>query len=205
MTGTDIATEVRRTGPDYIVYQPGSLDGSTYDTGNEHFLVFDGPDGSLMAVWTQSSYEGAGDHRIMFTRSLEEGFTWNEPVRIAGPWQPGEGHMASWGFPLVSRSGRIYVIWNQYQGIDDVVHQHTGTMDCSYSDDLGESWSPPMTIPMPRSPYDSPDQNVPSNWIVWQIPIRDLRGRWFTGFSRWVGPMCQPTPRPSVTGVAGRS
>ena len=40
--------------------------------------------------------------------------------------------MASWGFPLVSKSGRIYVLWNQYQGIDDVVHQHTGTMDCCH-------------------------------------------------------------------------
>ena len=27
---------------------------------------------------------------------------------------------------------------------------------------------------------------MPSNWIVWQIPIRDLQGGWFTGFSRWV-------------------
>lgn len=194
MAAVDIETELHRTKPDYIVYVPKSLDGSTYDTGNEHFLVFKGPDGTLMAVWTQSSYEGAGDHRIMFTRSLEEGFTWNEPVRIAGPPRPGEGYMASWGFPLVSRSGRIYVLWNQYQGIDDVVHQHTGTMDGCYSDDLGRSWSRPQTIPMPRSPYDSPDPKVPSNWIVWQIPIRDLRGRWFTGFSRWVSKAVRTPP-----------
>ena len=43
--------------------------------GNEHFLVFDGPDGSLMAVWTQSTREGAGDHRIVFSRSEDEGVT----------------------------------------------------------------------------------------------------------------------------------
>ena len=59
----DLELELRRSEPDYVVYRPRSVDGSTFDTGNEHSLVFDGPDGSLMAVWTQSSYEGAGDHR----------------------------------------------------------------------------------------------------------------------------------------------
>ena len=178
--------ELRRSQPDYVVYVPKSVDGSTFDTGNEHFLVFDGPDGSLMAVWTQSSYEGAGDHRIMFTRSEDEGVTWSVPLCIVGPRYPGDGFMASWGFPLISKTGRIYVIWNQYQGIDDVIHQHTGTMDCSYSDDLGRTWSAPVNIPMRRSPYDHTDPRVPSEWIVWQKPIRDLRGRWFTGFSRWL-------------------
>jgi len=186
--------EVQRTEPDYIVYKPGSLDGSTYDTGNEHFLVTDAPDGALMAVWTQSSYEGAGDHRIMFSRSLDDGITWEKPTRIVGPTKPGDGFMASWGFPMTTRSGRIYVLWNQYQGIDDVIHQHTGTMDGCYSDDLGKTWSKPATVPMPRSPYDHPDPKVPSNWIVWQLPIRDLKGRWFTGFSRWVSKAVRTPP-----------
>jgi len=35
----DFATERERTRPDYLVYQPGSLDGSTHDTGNEQFLL----------------------------------------------------------------------------------------------------------------------------------------------------------------------
>lgn len=182
----DLEKEVRRSKPDYVVYIPGSADGSTFDTGNEHFLVFDGPGGSLMAVWTQSTYEGAGDHRIVFSRSDDEGKTWSPPLRIAGPKKPGDGYMASWGFPLISNSGRIYVIYNQYQGIDDVIHQHTGTMDCVCSDDMGKTWSLPVDIPMKRSSYDHPDAKVPSNWIVWQIPIRDLKGRWFTGFTRWV-------------------
>jgi hypothetical protein len=184
--------ELHRSEPDYVVYKPGSTDGSTYDTGNEHFLVFDGPDGSLMTVWTQSSFEGAGDHRIVFSRSDDKGVSWAAPRRIVGPTQPGDGHMASWGFPLVSKSGRIYVVYNQYQGIDDVKDQYTGTMDCVYSDDLGQTWSSPSdlsmsnTIPMRRSPFDHSDPNVPANWIVWQMPIRDLQGRWFTGYTRWV-------------------
>jgi len=32
--------ELRRSQPDYVVYVPKSVDGSTFDTGNEHFLVF---------------------------------------------------------------------------------------------------------------------------------------------------------------------
>ncbi len=186
--------EIQRTKPDYVVYCPRSVDGSTFDTGNEHFLVFDGPDGSLMTVWTQSSFEGKGDHRIMFSRSIDDGKTWSKPLRIVGPDRPGAGHMASWGFPMVNAKGRIYVIWNQYQGIDDVVHQHTGTMDGCYSDDNGKTWSKPQTIPMKRSIYDHTDPNVPSCWIVWQKPIKDLRGRWFTGFSRWVSKAVRTKP-----------
>jgi hypothetical protein len=186
--------ELLRTEPDYVVFRPGSLSGSSHDTGNEHFLVFDGPDGSLMAVWTQSSHEGAGDHRIVFARSLDEGATWTEPTRVVGPRRPGDGRMASWGFPLVTRSGRIYVLYNQYQGIDDVVHQHTGTMDAVYSDDHGRSWSTPQTVPMRRSPHDHPDPAVPPNWIVWQKPIRDLEGKWFTGFTRWVSRAVRTPP-----------
>jgi hypothetical protein len=190
----DLMHEVHRTQPDYIVYVPGSVDGSTHDTGNEHFLVFDGPDGSLMAVWTQSVYETAGDHRIVFARSDDEGVTWTKPIKLAGPDKLGDSYMASWGFPLVSKSGRIYVVYNQYQGIDDVMPQFTGTMDCVYSDDMGKTWSAPQTIPMKRSPHDHPDEKVHSNWIVWQMPIRDLQGRWFTGFSRWLSKEVRTPP-----------
>jgi len=186
--------EIKRSQPDYVVYVPQSVDGSTHDTGNEHFLVFDGPDDSLMAVWTQSSYEGAGDHRIVFSRSEDDGRTWGRPKRLVGPREPGAGRMASWGFPMVSQSGRIYVVYNQYQGIDDVLHQMTGTMDCLYSDDLGKTWSRPTTIPMKRSPHDHPDPKIPSNWIVWQKPIRDLKGRFFTGFTRWVSKAVRTPP-----------
>lgn len=191
---TILQREMARSEPDYVVYVPKSIDGSTFDTGNEHFLVFDGPDGSLMAVWTQSSHEGAGDHRIMFSRSDDEGVSWTEPHRIVGATKPKEGLQSSWGFPMISKSGRIYVIWNQYQGIADYHHQITGTMDACYSDDMGKTWSTPQTIPMKRSPYDHPEDKYPSNWIVWQKPIRDLEGKWFTGFTRWVSPAVRTEP-----------
>jgi len=47
---------------------------------------------------------------------------------------------------------------------------------------------------MPRSPHDHPNAEVPSNWIVWQMPIRDLQGRWFTGFTRWLSKAVRRTP-----------
>ena len=195
---TILERELQRSEPDYVVYKPGSMDGSTFDTGNEHFLVFDGPDGTLMTVWTQSSYEGASDHRIVFSRSQDEGITWAAAQLLAGPTRPGGGAPASWGFPITSKSGRIYVIYNQHQGMDDVSPNpfscHTGTMDCVYSDDAGVTWSAPATIPMKRSPYDNPDATVPSNWIVWQKPILDLQDRWFTGFTRWVSRAVRTQP-----------
>ena len=189
-----LSQEMARSRPDYVVYRPKSIDGSTFDTGNEHFLVFDGPDGSLMAVWTQSTVEGAGDHRIMFSRSDDDGRTWAAPKRLVGPRWPGDGNIASWGYPLISKSGRIYVVWNQYQGPIDVSDQFTGTIDCLYSDDMGQTWTAPATIPMKRSPHDHWDERVPSNWIVWQRPIRDLQGRWFTGFSRWLSVAVRRVP-----------
>lgn len=191
----DLTVECRRTQPDYIVYVPGSVDGSTFDTGNEHFLVFDGPDDALMAVWTQSSYEGAGDHRIVFSRSADEGVTWSKPMLLAGCPKPEVGKQASWGFPMVSRSGRIYVLYNQFMGLVDYHHQMTGTMDAVFSDDAGRSWSEPRTIPMPHSCNDHPDAQHPSNWIVWQKPERlGEGGKYLVGFTRWVSPAVRTPP-----------
>ena len=198
----DIQTELQRTQPDYVVYVPKSLNGSTNDTGNEHFLVFDGPDGSLMAVWTQSHHEGHGDHRIMFSRSDDEGETWSEPMRVAGPAVKGEGYQASWGFPLVSKSGRIYVAWNQHQGLTDIHHQFTGSMDARYSDDAGQTWSDPQTVPMPRSPLDHPDPQYQGNWIVWQKPERLAGDKYFVGYTRWVS---KEVRRPPYTDRDGNS
>jgi len=180
--------EVHRSKPDYIVYVPRSYDGSTNDSHNEHFLVFEGPDGSFMAVWTQSpGAPGSQQNRIMFSRSDDDGVTWSPPKRLVGPANPGDStNMASWAFPMVSQSGRIYVIYNQNQGNSGWIKMHTGTMDGIYSDDNGATWSEPQTIPMPRSPYDDPEGKIPAEWIVWQIPMRDLKGGYFVGYSRWV-------------------
>ncbi|HOW69709.1 MAG TPA: sialidase family protein [Phycisphaerae bacterium] len=184
---TILQREARRSRPDYIVYIPRHWDGSAQDSHNEHLLVFEGPRGWLMAVWTQSLKKPGPANRIVFARSKDGGATWSPPAHVAGP-RSGENpsHMASWGFPMVSRSGRIYVIYNQHQGLSGWIPMHTGTMDGTYSDDDGQSWSRPQTIPMPHSPYDDPEGKTPAEWIVWQIPSRDLDGKYFVGYSHWV-------------------
>lgn len=91
-------------------------------------------------------------------------------------------------------SGRVYVVYNQFQGLVDYHHQVTGSMDAVYSDDMGKSWSQGQTVFMPKSPLDHPNPACPANWIVWQKPIRDLSSRWFVGFTRWVSPVVRTPP-----------
>ena len=191
-TNLDLNIELNKTHPDYVVYAPKSIDGSTGDTGNEHFLVFNGPDGSLMAVWTQSSYEGKPDQRIVFSRSLDQGNTWTPPVKIAGPDPQTGRSMASWGFPLVSRSGRIYVLYSRHIGVNDIFSHTTGWMAGIYSENAGQTWSTEQIVPMPRSRWDNPDPAVPANWIVWQKPLRLSQGKYYTGFTRWVSLAVRP-------------
>jgi len=186
--------EMRRSAPDYVAYKPGHYDGSTHDGLNEHFLVFDGPDGSMMAIWTQSD-KGAGmpgarqKNRIRFSRSTDEGRTWQTPTHVVGPrTQDDPEHMASWAFPMVSKRGRIYVVYNQNDGSKGWIEMHTGHMAGVYSDDNGKTWSKPQRIAMPKSPYDDPEGRIPAEWIVWQSPMRDLKGGYLAGYTHWLNP-----------------
>jgi len=114
----DIQREVNRTRPDYIVYQPRSLDGREQNTGNEHFLVFDGPDGSLMAVWTQSSAEAQPDQHIAFARSTDEGKTWSPPQLIA----TNKGSRLSYIYIFEREPGELWITTMQ-GGLRAVLHE----------------------------------------------------------------------------------
>jgi hypothetical protein len=200
-----IDKELRATHPDYVVFVPRVTESGVSDTGNEHFLVFDGPDGSLMAVWTQSTHEGQPDQHIVFSRSLDEGVTWSPPRVIAGPACAGQGLMASWAFPLVSRAGRIYVLYSQSVGKFDTFPHTTGLMNGISSDDQGTTWSKPETITMPRSTRDNPDTSYPANWICWQKPLRLTRdGRYLAGFTRWTSKAVAKNPTPSWISLDAR-
>lgn len=195
-----IPAQLRITKPDYVVFVPQVDDQQVCDTGNEHFLAFDGPDGSLMAVWTQSSVENYSadnppDQHITFAQSRDEGVTWTAPRIIAGPRKPGEGHMASWAFPLVSRSGRIYVLYSQHIGRHDTFFHHTGWLHGIYSDDHGRSWSKPQQVPLERSINDNPDASMPPNILCWQKPVRLGRdGSYFAGVTRWTSFAVRKSP-----------
>ena len=57
--------------------------------------------------------------KLAFARRTDEGRSWTKPRIIAGPKKPGNGYIASWGYPLVSKSGRIYVLYSQHIGKHD--------------------------------------------------------------------------------------
>ena len=98
--------------------------------------------------------------------------------------KPGrEDRQAGWGFPVVSAKGRIYIFYTMEVDKYDNNRQGCGGLGCVYSDDNGISWSKPEELPMPRSRFDNPDASYPKNWIVWQIPIRDSKGRHLAGYT----------------------
>ena len=103
----DEKIEWKRTDPDIVLYKPKGE--SSYTNDNEHFLVVKAPYGNeLLATWTQSSCEGRGDNHVVIARS-SDGVVWSDPEYIVG-FKPGlTEKQASWGFPIVSVKGRIYL------------------------------------------------------------------------------------------------
>ena len=182
----DLAHEWRRSCPDIVVYLPQGdavADPELSDTDNEHFLVFESPGGDLLAMWTQSSCEGRGDNHVALARSAD-GANWSRPMWIAGTHYGADELQASWGFPVVSRQGRLYCFYTKELPVVDNNRQGCGSMGCAISDDDGHTWRPGPDIDLPRNRYDNPDPAYPKNWIVWQKPIRDRLGRWVVGYTQ---------------------
>ena len=167
--------------PDYVVYvpeQPGNrklMDPKRVgDSYNDHFQVLWDVKRSLFyAFWTQASWEGAGDHHICFSKSADRGLTWTKPIYLAGSLRRAcKGIDASWQQPMLSKTGRLYCLWNyRYDG----GYRLYGF----YSDDVGETWSDPKHLDYKVSPAVSY-----RGWINWQRPLRLGRdGRYFVGSS----------------------
>ena len=184
--------EWKRTEPDFVVYRPNVFAGSDYD--NQHFIVTRTPGRNFLAFWTSAIQEGALDQHIVCARSTDNGRTWTKPQRLDGS-DDRDDHIASWQFPIVSRTGRIYCFYHKFIGIHDYSRALTGVMRCQYSDNEGETWLPGGDLPIRRSELDHPDSRIPSNWIVWQMPILDQMGRWIVGFTRRASPSFLKDPR----------
>lgn len=179
----DTATEWKRSRPDIVVYLPKGE--QFHDTDNEHFLVFEAPKSDeLLATWTQSSCEGRGDNHLVIARSADAGETWSGPQFIAGTRPGTEDPQASWGFPIVSEQGRIYLFYTKETEGSKRNPQGSGPMGCCYSDDNGQTWTQGADIAVPRNRFDDPDPAIEKNWIVWQLPIRDSKGRWLAGYTQ---------------------
>ncbi len=179
----DYATDMLVNRPDFVVFTPEGDNRVLGDTYNDHFQVFDKPDGSLFAVWTQATHEGDVDQHIAFARSEDRGVTWSRPVVLAGsPNHTNPQLRASWQQPMVSRSGRIYVLWNQQV---TSLGPHWGNMFGKYSDDDGATWTSPKMVPMQRMDRDPADVTIPPSWCNWQRPLRlGKEGRYLVGVSR---------------------
>ena len=179
----DETTEWRRSNPDIVVYRPKR--GESNDGDNEHFLVFPSPKSDdLLAMWTQSSVEAHGDNHIVLARS-NDGVNWSEPIWVAGTHKDTEEDQASWGFPAVSRGGRIYCFFAKSpRGTRGGA---SGTMGCYYSDDDGRSWNEGTDTVLPSTRKDPGDLNSEEtgSFIVWQMPFRDGKDRLMAGYTHW--------------------
>ena len=183
----------QRTEPDYVVYLPKQPGGR--DEYADHIHVFETPGGEMMAMWTQGAYESSPDTRMVFARSSDGGHSWSNMEVLAEPKAP--TLCPSLGFPLVSRSGRIYCLYIQSVGcrsggFDDIF---SGVMRGKYSDDDGHTWVDGRAdIPVRRTRFDHPDPKIDPTWIVWQQPIRDAEDRMIVGWSRWSSQYVYPRP-----------
>ena len=196
---TCYTNEWKRTKPDYSLYLPPEP--LADDGDNEHLLVVETPKGDLLATWSQGAYEMSRDYRTVSSRSKDGGLTWSRPEMIVGPTDH-PGFTASFAVPLVSRSGRIYLLFNKHVGVTDMSYTITGFQRCIYSDDDGHTWLKGCDLEVRRRPrYDHPDPQMQKNLIFWQLPIRDSKDRMLVGFTRWSS--LHPTRFPMANGPNG--
>ncbi len=178
--------------PDFVVYIPKASDRS--DRQNQHLLVIRADDGSLLAFWTQGSYESAPDQRVVVSRSTDGGKTFSPPQRIDGP-EPGDSAgsgLASWQFPIccpgVLPEGRtrIWIFYVKNIGVSDVREADTGVLRGRYSDDAGLTWTEQTwDYPIEDCAISHPDPEVPNTWIVFQVPTVTRDGAVLAGFTHW--------------------
>lgn len=168
--------EWTRTNPDLILNLPTEPpENREYQ---DHVLVDVTPGGDLLAIWTVVPKM---DYSVYFSRSKDNGKTWTKPEVIDGPG-PKPGQVSQFGFPVISKTGRIYCFYNKTTGFGT---SGSGIILCKYSDDDGYTWiDGEVEIHYRRTKFDHPDPSVEPACIIWQKPIRDSKGRHIVGLTR---------------------
>ena len=180
--------QIQLTHPDYVMFVPKILE---WESDNVHLYVVEHKQfGGLLAFWTQSTFEGTGNNHLVMSSSLDGGKTWAYPKYIIGSRamtrEDGlKEAQASWGFPIVTKSGRIYLFYyREILGVVDNHRQLTAVFAAIYSDDIGKTWSESVDIKQRVTPYDS-DEYVQDN-IVFEVPMRGPDGKYLAGFTKYV-------------------
>jgi len=107
---------IQFTKPEYRMFVPTYI---AYESDEVHlYVTHHAQYGGMLAFWTQSSREHAGDNHLVMARSKDNGVTWSAPQWIIGAPKTEErtALQASWGFPVVTRSGRIYLFYFRETG-----------------------------------------------------------------------------------------
>ena len=168
------------TQPEYVLFVPKQ---KAFESDNVHLHVIDHPQfGGLIAFWTQSSIEHAGNNHAMMSRSLDNGKTWSEAKFIIGARTPSD-KQAHWAFPALSKSGRIYLFYYREAEFYDYHRQITGVFSCIYSDDFGDTWSESYDVPLKETCFDRNGQ-VQNN-CCYQIPRRFQDGKYLFGYTKY--------------------
>ena len=175
----------RRSDPDLVVYLPAEPPYTPESV--DHTMIDYTPGGDLLAVWTWATEVKGEDQSMAFARSTDGGVNWTAPSLIDGVG-PGPGQKSQWGFPVVSRAGRIYVFYNKSLGRNRGVY-----IRCKYSDDDGYTWTDGgVDLEYRRTPFDHPDPSIPPSCIVWQKSTRDSKGRQIVPLSHGTDPYVKP-------------
>lgn len=192
-----IEEQIKLTIPDYRLFVPKQTE---YDTNNVHLYVTEHKQyGGLLAFWTQCSYEQEGDNHLVMAGSRDGGKTWTTPKYLAGCRVSKKAAtereaQASWGFPIVSASGRIYLFYyREVPGIKDNSTQLTAVFTCMYSDNFGETWSERGDILQRQTPYDQ-REDIQDN-LVFEMPLRLPDGKYLAGFTKYVSRHIDPNLR----------
>lgn len=124
-------------------------------------------DGAWLCVMTTGSkHEGSSGQHVVAIRSKDHGRTWSKPVDI----EPVTGPVASWGMPLVTGFGRVYVFYS-YNGerISGRRADMLGWYCFRYSDDNGVSWSARHRLPLRKTAVDRGNDWQGKVQIFWGI------------------------------------
>ncbi|MEZ5278078.1 MAG: sialidase family protein [Opitutaceae bacterium] len=119
---------------------------------NESSCVVILADGSWFVTWSQGSFEGSQDEKIVGAVSRDLGLTWSAPLKITGSTRE---YRRSYGCPfVVPGSGRVYLFLHEGRHPGNGIAANSPEVDCGslgflYSDDHGTTWSDVSSIVLP--------------------------------------------------------